>query len=153
VKKQDFTWLYSKIESALDCINREGDRFSKGMTIDGTTGERMTEELRAKYRFHAAKHARETMHLSFTNQTNKDYIALKEMGLPIIPLLLEDIADMTSSSDVRMTFSFWSSLALISEIANPRLKIAEKDRGRYSPVREAYLKWGRANGYLKEATQ
>lgn len=100
-------------------------------TLDASSG------LSQRFQQLAAQWRRETRHLSLMSDVvlNTAYQQIIGMGKPAVGLMLQDLKQQPDHW-------FWALRSITGE--NP---IQPMDRGRLQQMAEAWLVWGRANGY------
>ena len=109
------------------------------LQVQETTMPRVDAELRRRFESLAAQWKEETRYLSSTTDiaTNRAYQRIIGMGMPAVPLILEDLCDQPYHW-------FWALSAITGE--DP---VAESLRGRVREMADAWIAWGAEKGLIE----
>jgi len=114
-------------------------RDGQELQIQQTTAPRVGAELRRRFECLAAQWKEETRYLSSTTDivTNPAYQRIIGMGMPAIPLILEDLRNQPYHW-------FWALNAITGE--DP---VAQSLRGRVREMADAWIAWGAEKGLIR----
>lgn len=127
-------------ESLLQKLANEGEDptiFFQSRLLSVATDLAAPASLAQKFQALTAQWKQETRHLSLMSDIvlNTAYQQIVGMGMPAVPLLLQELQDQPDHW-------FWALRAITGE--NP---ILPDDRGHITKMAEAWLQWGRDRGY------